>query len=238
MASAYTKFADICAKFYSLTLNSSQVSQFVFQASKASAGEKTLFVGGMFDVAAGLVKSGLDITVVDYSQEMVAVGRKALPRVPVKQADLAALPFNNEFDLIVVIGRVFTHMISDVQLSSAIAGCSKALRPNGRLLVDNYEDSRIRKTSYFNGRIECDGKNCHIIRESKTTLVSAAPFIVRWDARYSGHYDQRSFEFSDSMEHRAFSRSEFSTCLERGGFQVIEQGDNFDETSFYTLAQA
>lgn len=237
MPSTYSEHAEICAKFYALTLDSNSVSSFIFQVSQASSGEKALFVGGMFEVAAGLIRRGLDLTVIDYSDEMVAVGKKSLPKSAVYKGDISALAFNSEFDLIFVIGRVFTHMVSEKDLLAAIAGCRAALRPGGRLLVDNYEDSRIQVTPYFNGRVECRDKNCHIVRESKTYTITTCPYVIRWDAQYSGHSNGELFQFSDSIEHRAFSRSEFATKLAEGGFKVLKQGDNFDETSFYTLAK-
>ena len=43
--------------------------------------------------------------------------------------------------------------------------------------------------------------------------------------------------FQDEMLHRAFSRSEMKQLLEENGFLVLDQGDNFDETSFYTVAE-
>jgi hypothetical protein len=42
--------------------------------------------------------------------------------------------------------------------------------------------------------------------------------------------------FEDEMLHRAFSRKEVELLFEDEGFAVHSQGDNFDESSFFTLA--
>lgn len=191
----------------------------------------------MYHVAASLVNLGFNLTCVDYSDEMVEFGRKRLPSSRVIKADLRDLPFEKEFDIIFVIGRVFTHMISDEDLSSAIQACWKSLRSDGTLLADNYEDIRIQHTSYFNGLIEGISPLGHISRRSRTESISDSPRVVKWFAEYSGTYKGEEFQFEDSMPHRAFSRSEFKNYLETANFEVLSQGDNFDETSFFTLAR-
>jgi SAM-dependent methyltransferase len=237
MTKTYSRYADICAKFYSLTINSEETADFIFNNSRVKPGQDALFVGGMFDIAHCLNKRGLNITLVDYTDEMVEVGRSKLPQVPIAKADLRELHFENQFDIVFVVGRVFTHMLSQDDLSKAILSCKKSLKNGGHLFADNYENTRIQVTPYFNGEIQCTDSNSKIIRKSTTTKISDFPYIIRWDADYSGHMKGENFNFSDSINHRAFSRSEFATDLEKLGFSVVQQGDNFDETSFFTLAK-
>lgn len=237
MSDTYSTYADICAKFYALTMDAPAVAEFVMARSRSRVGERALFVGGMFDVAAGLSSLGLQLTVVDYTEEMVRVGSRRLPQCEVVRADLRELPFRGQFDTVFVVGRVFTHMTTDHELVAALDSCHQALRPSGKLFADNYEDSRIQVTSYFNGTVKALSDDCSIVRESSTECVSKTPFVVRWDARYSGLVDGTTFEFSDSIDHRAFSRVEFAGYQQQKGFKVLEQGDNFDETSFYTLSR-
>jgi hypothetical protein len=123
MSDTYSTHVTICAKFYELTLDSRAVGEFVFRRTTAVPGESVLFAGGMFDVAATLFTFGLQVTLVDYTDEMVALGKQ-------------------------------------------------------RLL------------------------NCEIF-----------------------------------IDHRAFSRVELAEHLARQGFSVLDQGDNFDATSFYTISQ-
>ena len=35
------------------------------------------------------------------------------------------------------------------------------------------------------------------------------------------------------MNHKAFSRKEMKSIIEKNNFRQLEVGDNFDETSFY-----
>ncbi|MBL7663298.1 class I SAM-dependent methyltransferase [bacterium] len=238
MTDTYREHGEVCAKFYQLTVDSSAVAEFILCNSPARPTEKALFVGGMFDIAGALHRYGLDITVVDYTPEMVALGRRALPTVRIEQADLRKLPYQNEFDHVFVVGRVFTHMISNEDLHLALASCRKALRAGGHLFFDNYEDTKIRVTNYFNGTVRAESNASKIERNSATTLLSESPYIVSWRARYTGDIEGRPFDFSDAMEHRAWSRQEIVPFLKNAQFKLIKQGLNFDETSFFNLAQA
>ncbi len=86
--------------------------------------------------------------------------------------------------------------------------------------------------------IEAGERETSIVRNSSTTRVSESPYVVRWNAEYSGRFEGADFSFSDSMEHRAFSRNEICNLLPNFGFEVLVQDDNFDDTSFFTLARA
>jgi len=238
MPDTYRTFAQVCAKFYQLTVDSNSVAAFLLTQSPARPCEKTLFVGGMFDIARELRTYGLDITVVDYYPEMVALGRTVLPNIRVEQADLRKLPYDKEFDHVFVVGRVFTHMISNEDLRAALRSCRTALKTGGSLFFDNYEDSKIRVTSYFNGVVSVESGDCRIERASSTSLLSESPYVVSWQAHYTGNINGESFDFSEAMEHRAWSRSEIVPFLTESQFTLRSQGANFDQTSFFNLAHA
>lgn len=199
--------------------------------------KNVLFVGGFFLVAKELVRRRYAVTVADYTDEMVEEGRKRLPETRVIKADVRNLPFEKEFDAVLVIGRVFTHMYSDKDLRKAFQAVRKSLKPDGILLFDNYEDTKITKTDYFNGKITVKDSNIEIIRDSSTEIVSETPFIVNWKAAYIVKEDGKLQKFNDEMKHRAFSRKEMKNILEKNRFAQIEVGDNFDDTSFYLIAQ-
>jgi ubiquinone/menaquinone biosynthesis C-methylase UbiE len=232
----YKKYAGICVRFYELTAPQENVGNFIFEKSKCKPGQKVLFVGGMFHLAKALADRGLEVTVVDYTDEMVGMGRAKLVSIPVSKADLRSLPFTSTFDLIFAVGRVFTHMITEADLSQALNSCYRAVKPNGALFFDNYESSKIQRTTYFNGEVACSDGLTNISRRSSTLLLTETPHLVEWSTEYSGVLDGLPFHFRDSMKHRAFSRDEIARKLEDHKFKLVLQGDNFDETSFFTLA--
>lgn len=232
----YSGLAGICVKFYDLLVDEDKVAEFIESKIGRFGAKKVLFIGGFFLVAGRLQEKGFGVTVADYTDAMVEEGRKRLPNTRVVKADIRSLPFEGEFDLVLAIGRVFTHMYSDEDANKALQSIWKSLKPQGILLVDNYEDSKIRKTNYFNGKIFVSDDEVEIARDSTTELVSEKPFIVKWRAEYTVK-DGQTRQFKDEMEHRAFSREEMKELLERNGFRQLENGDNFDETSFYAIAK-
>lgn len=94
MNNTYARHAAICAKFYELTVDQQAIEGFILQRSGVKPGHRVLFVGGMFEIASCLLHHGVDLTVVDYSAEMLSVGRKRLPDTRVQIADLRSLPFD------------------------------------------------------------------------------------------------------------------------------------------------
>ncbi len=236
--STYSDFADICVRFYDLLIDPAQVAEFLLSISGEHTPKSGLFVGGFFLVARELQNRGISLQVTDYTEDMLEQGRsRLLPDTRLTQADLRDLPFEEEFDLIFVIGRVFTHMLSEEDCSAALNSIHSALRPGGLLILDNYESSKIQKTDYFNARISVEDPSIVIERDSTTHLVSDKPHIVDWRATYRVCENSEERIFEDSMSHRAFSRGEIQELFEEHGFDVLSQGDNFDETSFYTLAR-
>lgn len=236
-ANLYSNFASICAKFYDLIVDAKEVADFVDAKISRFKLQKILFIGGFFSVVEELINKDYSLTVVDYTNEMVKEGKKRLPETKVIKADIRALPFENEFDVVLVIGRVFTHMYSEEDLKKAFQAIGKSLKSNGILLFDNYEDTKIRKTNYFNGKISVKDNDSEITRDSLTEMISETPFIVNWKATYTVKEGGKTQRFSDEMKHRAFSRQEMKNILRKNNFKQIEVGDNFDDTSFYVIAQ-
>ncbi|MBW2965507.1 class I SAM-dependent methyltransferase [Candidatus Woesearchaeota archaeon] len=234
----YSNLAKICVKFYDLSINHIEVAGFFNEKISKFKPNKILFIGGFFKVAKELIKKGYDVVVVDYTDEMVEEGKKRLPETKVIKGDIRDLPFENEFDTIMVIGRVFTHMYSDEDIKNSLQSIRKSLKPNGILIFDNYEDTKIMKTNYFNGKIEVKDGEIEIARNSSTEFISEKPFIINWKATYIVKEKKGEIHrFNDEMKHRAFSRKEIKEFLEKNGFEHVEEGDNFDETSFYSIGR-
>ena len=85
--------------------------------------------------------------------------------------------------------------------------------------------------------MQCAEGSTRIIRRSSTVLLSEKPHVVEWKAEYSGELEGQAFHFEDSIPNRAFTRPEVVRHLGNHKYEVVSQGDNFDETSFYTLAK-
>ena len=128
--------------------------------------------------------------------------------------------------------------VADVVFAKARAAIGEqALFVGGMFEIASELASRGMALTVVDYTIDVRDSESTITRTSTTERVTDSPLVVNWRARYSGEIWGKPFTFDDTIEHRAFSRPEFASCVSRAGFQVIEQGDNFNETSFYTLAQ-
>jgi SAM-dependent methyltransferase len=180
MADTYSDFSDVCVKFYDLVVDPEQVASFVYEKIAQFNPRNCLFVGGFFLVAKELQKLGLNIVATDYTEAMVREGHDRLENTRIICADLRELPFNGCFDIVLTVGRVFTHMLNPEDTSRALQSIHRALKPGGAVLVDNYEDSKIQVTDYFNARVTVHDAGVRITRDSSTGLISCDPLVVRW----------------------------------------------------------
>lgn len=99
----------------------------------AKPGERILDVGcGTGQLTAEIAQFGAEMVGIDSSPDMIATARNNFPRVRFEVADVTALSFANEFD--VVVSNAALHWVRDQP--SAIASISRALKPGGRLVFE------------------------------------------------------------------------------------------------------
>lgn len=99
----------------------------------AKPGERILDVGcGTGQLTSEITQFGAEVVGIDSSPDMIATARKNFPQVRFEVADVTALPFENEFD--VVLSNAALHWVRDQP--SAIASIARALKPRGRLVFE------------------------------------------------------------------------------------------------------
>ena len=149
MNRTYGTHSDICTRFYDLVYDPDLVARFILDKLDPLSAKSGLFIGGMFLIAKQLISCGIDLTISDYSDEMIVQGNQRLPESNFVLADLKALPFKNQFDSILVVGRVFTHMLTDLDASNALRGIYESLRSGGIIssITMRIQKSRRRITS-------------------------------------------------------------------------------------------
>jgi len=99
----------------------------------AQPGERILDVGcGTGQLTADIARFGAEVVGIDSSPDMIATARKNFPHIRFDVADVTALTFDNEFD--VVVSNAALHWVRDQP--SAIASIARALKPKGRLIFE------------------------------------------------------------------------------------------------------
>lgn len=99
----------------------------------AQPGERILDVGcGTGQLTAEIAQFGAEVVGIDSSPEMIATARKNFPKLRFEVADVTALHFDNEFD--VVVSNAALHWVRDQP--AAIASIGRALKAGGRLVFE------------------------------------------------------------------------------------------------------
>lgn len=233
----YSEFAEICSRFYDAYFNHEKIADLIDEHLRKFNCKKIVFIGGLVLVAKELQKRGYEITFVDYTEEMIREAKKRIKDVEFVKADMRDLHHPRIYDAVVCIGRVFTYMYTGEDAGKSIKNFAECLKPNGVLIVDNYETGKIGKGDYFNGTIEVKDGNMRIKRVSSLKLASDKPTIHVWKAVYEVYQDDVKKLLKEDSDLRSFTKKELKDIIEKNGFKVLEFAKNFEEKSFITVAR-
>jgi SAM-dependent methyltransferase len=99
--------------------------------------------GRALDVACGtgrafdpLLSRGWELVGSDISPGMLAVARRAFPRVPLHQADMRELPVYGEFELVLCLNDAVNYLLGDDDFVRAFSAMKSNMAEGGLLLFD------------------------------------------------------------------------------------------------------
>ncbi len=232
----YSELAKVTHTFYRLNFDHKAIADII---EKHLAGRKKIvYFGGFVHVARILQDRGYDLTFVDYTQEMINEAKKVLLPTKFVQSDMRELNLTEQYDGIILMGRVVTYMHSDNDMMKALEAFKQNLNTGGRLIFDNYDTNKINTTDYFTGCVEIKENNTQFRRISKINMISKVPALFSWDCIYEEEKDGKTKNWEDN-EHilRAMRRDEIKGFIESAGLKFIENADNFESISFITVAE-
>jgi SAM-dependent methyltransferase len=94
-----------------------------------------------------MLRRGYEVTGFDLSPAMVAeANRRAAGRATLIVADMRSLSWNSQFDLVTCVDDAINYLLTDEDLTSALAGMRHALRPGGILVFDTNSVATYRTT--------------------------------------------------------------------------------------------
>lgn len=130
------------AERYSESESSRKEVDFVIEALELHPGDRILdLCCGQGRHLIDLMRRGYDVVGVDLSEYMLSKCREAASKEGLEprliQVDMRELPFNSEFDAIIIMFNSFGYLESDVENQKALDRISQALKPGGRLLLDH-----------------------------------------------------------------------------------------------------
>ncbi|MCH7970622.1 MAG: class I SAM-dependent methyltransferase [Chloroflexi bacterium] len=121
--------------------NTAQEAEFVVSALALRPGDRVLDLAcGQGRHAVLLAKRGIDVTGQDQSAEYLQDARAAAERhgvdLPLVNSDMRTIPFEGQFDAVISMFTSFGYFESEADNRQVLAEISKALKPDGHVLID------------------------------------------------------------------------------------------------------
>jgi len=191
-----------------------------------------------------LARAGYQVTGLDISPHMLAVGRRKIQkeqadvreRVRLVEGDMSEFAFEERFALILIPCRAFQALLERGDQRRCLRCCAAHLRPGGRGVIDVFEP-RLARISTRGGVDEApheyvlpDGT---AVRETAHTDYDLAQQRLVWHARYEcKEPDGKITVREQPTTLRYFFRFEMEWMLEACGFEVEALYGDFDRRPF------
>jgi len=158
-----------------------------------------------------LARRGYSVTGADLSYAMVREAarnaRKAKLELALTVADACALPFDEQFDVVISVFDSLNNIIHDGGLLAAFRSVARALRPRGWLIFD-VNTIRALEEELFTQSRTSDSDTLHydwVSRWDPRTMLSTIEMAFEWRGcdpplRFSETHVQRGYSFRDMVE--------------------------------------
>ena len=144
---------------------------------------------------------------------------------------MRALPFNSEFEAVLITGRSIAYIIENHGITDTLNGIWNSLVNNGLLVFGVFDARQIfDNLSGFEQNIEHGNKKIRRISQLKKNLSTG--WTWDWSAKYIIEQDNEVSEFEDITTLRAFTRDEIELFLKLEGFEIDEI---IDEVKAFTI---
>jgi ubiquinone/menaquinone biosynthesis C-methylase UbiE len=171
------------------------------------------------------IKNGsYDYLGIDLNEEMLSIARETVPTGQFLQGDMRNLDskFNDNFDAVLIVGRSFSHLVTNTDIFNCLATVNRILKAGGIFIFNTMNAVRI-FSDFRESKDETKqvgDKIYHINTQLSKCLES------NWVFQSNLHYqitDGNGFneEFDETMLLRAFTRDELKLILRLAYFQVL-----------------
>ena len=121
--------------------NTAQETEFVIRTLALKPGDRVLDLAcGQGRHAVLLAKQGIAVTGQDQSADYLRDARAAADRhgvdLPLVNSDMRTIPFEGHFDAVISMFTSFGYFASEADNRQVLAEISKALKPDGHVLID------------------------------------------------------------------------------------------------------
>jgi SAM-dependent methyltransferase len=228
------------AHLYDSYVNTDFDFAFFLKEAKEANGKVLELACGTGRLSIPLLRAGVDLTCVDYSEEMLEVFRKKLEKnhlsCQIANQDMADLSLPDRFDLIFIPFHSFSEILDEAKHTQALTRIREHLTDTGRFVCTLHNPTV--RTQSMDGKVKELGR--FPIEEGHTLIVSTC---FKFDDRSQIVRGSQFYDVCDShgavVEKRQlgvsfylFHRSQFEKLALTAGFKVVELYGNYDRSPF------
>ena len=158
---------------------------------------------------------------VDLHDEMSDIARAAVPTVDVITGDMATLTLDEQFDGVVMLGRVFPHCLTDDAATRLLENCRTHLVPGGWIVFNTFdwrgfEDGRVSEDTYTSDAFEVRRTLESFVTEEATGRWGFVAVYVITDRE-----TDTSVTAKETMHLRAHTPDDLRMYLANAGYEDV-----------------
>lgn len=189
-------------------------------------GDHILDLGCGTGILAERLDSDYYITGLDNSREMLEIAREKELDAEFVQGDMRSMPFQDEFDAVIMFGQPLSHLPGYQNAQDAIRSAYESLEDRGILLTEFY-DERAGMIPFMDPVVvdTSDGKIGMTAEFSNYDRDSSS-----WDGElyFSLHSEGENMEVVSRQELIGFSPYDIGETLVESGFSVVDSDDLYE----------
>jgi SAM-dependent methyltransferase len=232
MTQLYSLLAGIYHDMYQHVFDYDKEYHFYDSILKKNNCKRILEIGcGTGMLARRFLKNGYEYIGVDLYNEMLDIARAEVKTGTFLQSDMRRLPFNPQFDSVLITGRSLAYITENQGILDTFNGIHNSLKNNGLFVFGVFEANGIFENfNDFEQNIEHKNKKIQRISKLKKNLKTG--WTYDWHAKYIIEEDGKSTEYDDLTTLRAFTKDEILLFLKLTDFKVKE---TIDEKKTFTV---
>ena len=227
------------AHFYDAYVNTDfDVSFFLNEAKEAPRVLELMSGTGRLSIP--LIESGVQLTCVDNSPDMLALLRKKLVdkklSACVHEMDVCDLALKGPFDLIIIAFHAFAEILGRDDQRKALAGIQRLLITGGRFIC-TLHNPPVRLKS-VNGKLSQRGK--YLLPDQGTLFLSAIQHYDAANQVVNGTQFYEAYDAFGEMESKSFAdiqfylhqKDEFEELVKSEGFSILDLYGDYSHSQF------
>jgi SAM-dependent methyltransferase len=224
MTQLYSRLASVYHEMYQSIFDYAAAFRFFDDHLKKYHCHSILEIGcGSGNLAPYFIENGYAYSGLDIAEEMLKIARDLYPDVNFIQGDMRDFRSSQSFDAVIISGRSFTYMTTNLDVLNALNSIHKCLKPDGIFIFDNFNAETIFLNFKPEAVLTIERGTTRYKRISHSSRNLQTGWTWNWQATY---HIQREGEVEEVIDDesilRAFTGQELALFLKLSEFNIEE----------------